>query len=210
MPSCSIQVLVKIVLWMQRGTISNENTVKFVYINLYIFVYSDNTRCCTYLISCIQLHLCVVTSSSFDILICKNSALTRYLKGHLRSIHTHFVHSVSNSTVDHFDNSLDQCICFLEQLFNDEVAPHLTMHMIRSQMHGFLESKHPLQKNKCIDRVYIKVIDHRIWDRMDKMNWPLCILHWGRSVKNLDYEYLWPILSKWDSSVHMVKIELLV
>ena len=39
----------------------------------------------------------------------------------IRSIHAHFVHSISNSAVDHFDIDFDQCT-YLYQLFDDEIA----------------------------------------------------------------------------------------
>ena len=65
---------------------------------------------------------------------------------------------------------LNQCTYFLYWLFDDDDK-------MRCRIWCNFVIKQPVQKkNKCIDRVYIKLIDCRIQDRMNKMtmNWPLC------------------------------------
>ncbi len=58
----------------------------------------------------------------------------------LGSIHSHFVHSISNSSVNHFDEDLINAlavavvfvlfislfVCFLLRLFDDEISPYST------------------------------------------------------------------------------------
>ncbi len=62
------------------------------------------------------------------------------------------------------------------RLFDDEIAPYLTSNIIQCLSNtSYFRNQTTGTKNKCIDRVYIKVIDHRLRDRMDKMtmNQPL-------------------------------------
>ncbi len=89
----------------------------------------------------------------------------------LGSIHTLFVHSI----FDHFDiDSINAA--FLYPLYIDAIPPYSTSHVIRCRIHRIFVIKLPVQKVSSIDRVYIKVIDRRIRNRMDKMtmNRPSC------------------------------------
>ncbi len=67
-------------------------------------------------------------------------------------------------------------------MLTDEIVMYLTSY------EGAIQSSNNWYKkwNKSIDRVYIEVIDHRIWDRMDKisMNQPLhpVILHFHYDI----------------------------
>ncbi len=92
----------------------------------------------------------------------------------LGSIHSTFVHSISNSTVDHFSIDSINALIFVPVvwwrnciLFDIEYHTTSNTWHFRHQTTG--------TKNKCIDRIYIKVIDRRIRYRMDKstMNRPL-------------------------------------
>ncbi len=62
---------------------------------------------------------------------------------------------------------LNQWTYFLYWLFGDKIA-YSMWHIIRC--HIFVIKQPVQQKWKSIDRVYIKVIHCRIWDRKDKMS----------------------------------------
>ncbi len=53
----------------------------------------------------------------------------------LGSIHTHFVHSISNSTVIHFDINLIWNLFFALVVGWSNIAPYLTSHVIPCQIH---------------------------------------------------------------------------
>ena len=88
----------------------------------------------------------------------------------LGSIHCRFVHLILNSMVDCYDTDLTNALIFVPVVWwwsctSFDIEYH-TSHF-RHQTTG--------TKNKCIDWVFIKVIDSRIRDQMPKktMNWPL-------------------------------------
>ena len=83
--------------------------------------------------------------------------------------YTHFVHSISNSTTNHFHIDLINAL-FLYWLFDDKIAPHSTSNIIRCWILPIFIIKQSIPKNKCIDWVYIKVINRTIQDWMDKMS----------------------------------------
>ena len=49
-------------------------------------------------------------------------------------------------------------------------AMYSTLYNMQWQRRCNFVIKQPIQKKKCIDRVCINVMDHRIWDRMDRMS----------------------------------------
>ncbi len=91
------------------------------------------------------------------------------------SVHTHFVHSISNYTVDQFDR-LHQCTYFVYWLFDDKIAPYSTSHILRYRIHRIFISHYPLHiyivcaliKTNCFN-----MINCRIWDWINKRNAPL-------------------------------------
>ena len=64
---------------------------------------------------------------------------------HLGAIHSHFVHPISNSTVDHFDIDSISMHSFLYWLFEDEIAPYLTSNIIQCRIHRIFIIKQPVQ-----------------------------------------------------------------
>ena len=93
----------------------------------------------------------------------------------LRCVHIHFIHSVSNSTVDHVEIiSINSLRCIWNSCLTK----------MRCIWHRMLQFRHQTTSTKIkyitIDRVFIKAIDHRIQDRMDKrnMNLPLVTCPW--------------------------------
>ena len=67
--------------------------------------------------------------------------------GLISSIHTHFGRSMSNSTV--VDRNLVNTLGFFERLFDDEIAPYSTLHIIviiRCRIHPIFVRQHPIQK----------------------------------------------------------------
>ena len=93
------------------------------------------------------------------------------MKVGLGLIHTHFVHSISNSKVNHCDRD---SIKFLYCLFDDEIAPYSTSHIIRCLIHRFFVVT-ICYRWKWIDRGYFNMIDCRIGDLLDErsVNTPL-------------------------------------
>ena len=65
----------------------------------------------------------------------------------LGSIHSHFVHSISNSTVNHFAiDSINALTYLLYWLFDDKISPYLTSNIIQCRIHRIFVIKQLVQK----------------------------------------------------------------
>ena len=71
----------------------------------------------------------------------------------LGSIHTHFVHSISNSMVDHFDiDSINALMFCTGLLFDDENVMCSSSNMIiMPHTSNKVQFRHQATKNKCIE-----------------------------------------------------------
>ncbi len=95
-------------------------------------------------------------------------------------IHIHFVHwsQIPNSTVNQLDIDSINSLVFCNDCLMTKFAPYSTLDCILYDVESITFSLLSIcYKKKWIDQGYFNVINHRIWDRIDKS---LLLITWYR------------------------------